>query len=182
MRLVKSRVGDKYVLTFEISGSEAAAGGVDMHQLWQSKKLIEFIEALEKMTKPTDPLEDLRRRYSQKVNFNTNNPFSGFGATAGGRKYGADPNMGSFTREQLNEFMRRQAGNHFRGTGTAYGTTPNSEPEWAQTLGVKSTDSRDDIKARYRTLAKENHPDRGGDPVKFAKITEAYDQAMAVKP
>ncbi|HEV7235487.1 MAG TPA: J domain-containing protein, partial [Ktedonobacteraceae bacterium] len=60
--------------------------------------------------------------------------------------------------------------------GTHQTRTP-PKPTWATILGVESTATKDQIKARYRELAKQNHPDRGGDPVKFAKITEAYEQA-----
>jgi molecular chaperone DnaJ len=42
-------------------------------------------------------------------------------------------------------------------------------------LGVKETASQDEIKKQYRKLAKENHPDAGGNEEKFKKISEAYD-------
>ena len=40
-------------------------------------------------------------------------------------------------------------------------------------LGVPNTTSCADIKKRYRNLAKTSHPDKGGDPKKFAEITHA---------
>ena len=42
-------------------------------------------------------------------------------------------------------------------------------------LGVSETATQDEIKKVYRKLAKENHPDAGGDEEKFKQIAEAYD-------
>ena len=42
-------------------------------------------------------------------------------------------------------------------------------------LGVDEKATQEEIKKAYRNLAKENHPDKGGDEEKFKKITEAYD-------
>lgn len=46
--------------------------------------------------------------------------------------------------------------------------------DYYDTLGVSKSASQDEIKAAFRKLAMENHPDRGGDPEKFKKINEAY--------
>src|SRR5690242_5222466 len=37
-------------------------------------------------------------------------------------------------------------------------------------LGVTSYASKDEIKAKYRVLARKTHPDAGGDPERFAQI------------
>ena len=44
-----------------------------------------------------------------------------------------------------------------------------------ETLGVNETATQDEIKKSYRKLAKENHPDTGGNEELFKKISTAYD-------
>ena len=45
-----------------------------------------------------------------------------------------------------------------------------------QTLGVDQSASDQQIKAAFRKLAVQYHPDRGGDEDKFKEINEAYDK------
>jgi molecular chaperone DnaJ len=44
-----------------------------------------------------------------------------------------------------------------------------------EVLGVNETATQDEIKKKYRNLAKENHPDAGGNEELFKKISTAYD-------
>ena len=44
-----------------------------------------------------------------------------------------------------------------------------------EVLGVSETATQEEIKSAYRRLAKENHPDTGGNEDKFKKISVAYD-------
>lgn len=50
-----------------------------------------------------------------------------------------------------------------------------NEETFYSILGVTEEASQDEIKKAYRKLAKENHPDKGGDEELFKKISVAYD-------
>ncbi len=50
-----------------------------------------------------------------------------------------------------------------------------NKPDYYKTLGVSKNATADEIKKAYRTLARENHPDAGGDEEKFKDINEAYE-------
>jgi len=45
-------------------------------------------------------------------------------------------------------------------------------------LGLPSNATPQQIKRRYRTLAKKHHPDRGGDPQQMQRIIAAYELLM----
>lgn len=52
---------------------------------------------------------------------------------------------------------------------------------WYEVLGVKQTDSLDDIRIAYKRLAANNHPDRSGNAETMAKINEAWAKAQELK-
>jgi hypothetical protein len=45
-------------------------------------------------------------------------------------------------------------------------------------LGVRADASADEIRRRYRELAKVCHPDAGGDPASFIRLQQAYQQLL----
>lgn len=47
--------------------------------------------------------------------------------------------------------------------------------DYYNTLGVPRDADQDTIKRAYRKLAMQHHPDKGGDPNEFQKISEAYE-------
>lgn len=47
--------------------------------------------------------------------------------------------------------------------------------DYYEILGISKTSTQDEIKASFRKLAREHHPDKGGDKEKFQKIQEAYE-------
>jgi hypothetical protein len=49
---------------------------------------------------------------------------------------------------------------------------------WWDVLGVQATATAEEIKDAFRSLAKQNHPDTGGDGEKFLVIQKAYEAAM----
>jgi curved DNA-binding protein len=50
-----------------------------------------------------------------------------------------------------------------------------STPDYYKTLGVPRSATASEIKKAYRKLAREHHPDAGGDESKFKEINEAYE-------
>ena len=52
---------------------------------------------------------------------------------------------------------------------------PADTQEYYDILGVAKDATPAQIKKAYRKLAIKNHPDKGGDPEKFKKISVAYD-------
>ena len=50
-----------------------------------------------------------------------------------------------------------------------------STPDYYKTLGVPRSATASEIKKAFRKLAREHHPDAGGDEAKFKEINEAYE-------
>ena len=49
-----------------------------------------------------------------------------------------------------------------------------------QALGVSPRASADEVRSRYRQLALQHHPDRGGDPKRMQRVNEAYQRLRMV--
>ena len=49
------------------------------------------------------------------------------------------------------------------------------ESDALRTLGLKKGATQEEIKKAYKRLAREHHPDKGGDSNEFIKISEAYE-------
>lgn len=49
---------------------------------------------------------------------------------------------------------------------------------WWEVLSTSSTASADEIKAAFRNLARQHHPDSGGDAEKFIQVQQAYDAGL----
>lgn len=166
MRLKKSYDDNKliYTLSFEISPTELiAAGGANA---WKSQYIADYIDMLQKIAgvtgkaaKKKQRFEDIMRE-AQRQAYSSTNQFQ--------QAY-----QESFNQAYYGAFNSSQSSQQT----PPHQAPPRPKPAWATVLGVEATATKDEIKARYRTLAKQNHPDRGGDPAKFAKISEAYEQA-----
>lgn len=52
------------------------------------------------------------------------------------------------------------------------------EPDCFAVLGLRPDATPKDIKARFRDMVKQHHPDRGGNSGEFIRVKAAYDQAM----
>ena len=53
--------------------------------------------------------------------------------------------------------------------------------DWWDVLGVDRMTRDAEIRMAYIRLAKQYHPDAGGDPVMFDQVQKAYDMAMAIR-
>jgi len=63
-------------------------------------------------------------------------------------------------------------------TGFTALPAPERKLNWRQVLGPVAQ-SVADVKLRYRELALQHHPDRGGNPALMAEINRAYSEAIA---
>jgi len=66
-------------------------------------------------------------------------------------------------------------GGGFPGGGGRGGGPPVDTEGLYKALGVDKQASQDEIKKAYRKMAREHHPDKGGDSALFKEIQEAYD-------
>lgn len=71
--------------------------------------------------------------------------------------------------------MERWGAAELEATFTGYAALPApAGSEWWTVLGVPATATPDTVKAAYRYLVKQHHPDTGGDAEQFLKVQQAY--------
>jgi len=61
---------------------------------------------------------------------------------------------------------------------TGYVALPPPAEDWRAVLGLSNGAGREEVQAAYLKLAREHHPDRGGDPLQMARINQARDIAL----
>lgn len=54
--------------------------------------------------------------------------------------------------------------------------------ECLEILGLKTYESKDQLKKHYKSLANKHHPDKGGDVEEFKKINQAYTTILEISP
>lgn len=88
----------------------------------------------------------------------------------------------NFWRENVEDFIWKH---RFYQPPRTRTTVSMPEEEACRCLGIGPRDFRKmDLKALrrcYRKRAKESHPDRGGDPAAFIRITQAYERLVSLK-
>lgn len=60
---------------------------------------------------------------------------------------------------------------------SGYAALPEPSMSWWDVLGVNRDASKDTVQAAYRRLAKQNHPDVGGDKDQFIRVQTAWERA-----
>lgn len=73
----------------------------------------------------------------------------------------------------IDEYWADVVYTYFKENGISSGV---SNPELLSVLGLRYDASQEDIKKRFRQLAKRLHPDHGGDADAFRRIYEAYEK------
>lgn len=88
------------------------------------------------------------------------------------------------TIEAIRGISRWGASDMMERSFTGFAALPAPEPEenWWQTVGLTPKATADEIKARFRALAKEHHPDVSGkSPEQWLKISDAFDGIMRLQ-
>lgn len=85
------------------------------------------------------------------------------------------------TLESIRAIERNGASQILDRIFTGFAALPEAPNCWG-VLGIGRGAARSAIEARFRELAKEGHPDKGGDPRRFAEITQAYHEAIGATP
>jgi hypothetical protein len=85
-----------------------------------------------------------------------------------------------FTREQrkraFEEFLLTVYARTYSQQGLSVGAFHN--PDFLRVLGLHPGATREDIKMRFRQLAKEHHPDHGGDNEEMLRLLDAVNRLL----
>lgn len=89
------------------------------------------------------------------------------------------------TIEALRGIARWGTGDMLQAAFTGFAALPppivaGMKRPWRDVLGFRASATVNEamVSARYRSLAAEHHPDRGGDPAKMAEVNAARDEAL----
>lgn len=160
MKLIKQKDGDSYKLSFEFTRKEMKAIGLGLEAefdaTWKSKSQTDYADWIKKFLLYERLFGQTRTGFgSFKFDFNN-----------------------FFSRQTQNSQYHQQAYQGYSAYQGFTGTQQKTEPTWCKVLGLKQSATKDEIKKKYRELAKKHHPDAGGDPKKFTQIQSAYEEAI----
>jgi hypothetical protein len=95
------------------------------------------------------------------------------------RWHGIDHNMQAVAKtiEALCGIERWGSGSMVEQAFTGFAALPAPEQPW-RILGVSSNATKDEVRAAYRQLASDHHPDKGGDEQKMMIINAARDAML----
>lgn len=176
---------------------------IQSDKAWQQHKLVSFPTARDKL------YDELKRLGASHVVVSTNHQPDRYGiptersrvqdhgvavyfqyegramAMACDRFDGAAANMRSLglAIEAMRQLERHGGGQMMERAfaGFAALPAPSAARQWWDVLEVRRDSSLDAIRANYRRLTVDHHPDRGGEPGRMAEINAAWDQAQKEK-
>ena len=82
----------------------------------------------------------------------------------------------------MEEWFCKKMGVHFRpgSSGAGLGAASPALPADYRALGISPGASQEEIQAAFRRLAKQHHPDAGGDAERFQAVADAYSRLREV--
>ncbi|MDG3007757.1 J domain-containing protein [Paludisphaera mucosa] len=152
----KQRIRSRIILHLGEFGSREEAEAAFLARIATDPRLREHVESW--AVHAEDVLKDRKARAK----------FFRFGASTGGVAEYADEALRRHAREEEQARERARA---------AFWNSGGSSSAFA-TLGLPSAASMAEIKAAYRRMAVQMHPDRGGDHMAMVRLNAAYETAV----